>query len=213
MGVGTRVRNSFVTGLVLLAPLAITAFVVQFVVVRVSRALDPFVSATQLTAYTANIEVVAQVLAAVLVVVAITLAGDLASHSVGIRAFEGLERAVRLVPLVRSIYFGVQQVGESLIERSAGYESVVLVEYPREGIYSIGFVTNDSPRNARLTAGEDLYNVFLPHSPNPTAGSLIMAPAAEIHEVDISVGRGLRLLVTTGLGVDDIEDLPEEVTR
>lgn len=213
MGVGTRLRNGFVAGLVLLAPLAVTVFVVQFVFAHVSRALNPLVSATRLTVYTANIQVVAQVLAAVLVVVAIALVGDLASRSVGKYAFGGLERAVRLVPLVRSVYFGVQQVGESLVERRSGYESVVLVEYPREGVYAIGFVTNDSPGSARQTTGERLYNVFLPNSPNPTAGSLIMVPAADVHEVDISVGRGLRLLVTTGLGVDDVDDLPVETRR
>ncbi|WP_251342378.1 DUF502 domain-containing protein [Haloplanus halophilus] len=211
MSLSGRLRASFVTGLLLVAPLAVTVFVLQFVFVRTTGLLDPLVRATRLTNYTGNVQVVAQLLAALSIAAAITLLGYLASRRLGERLFGGFERAVRLVPLVRTVYFGVRQVSESLAQRSAGYDAVVLVEFPREGVYAVGFVTNEAPRAARRATNEDLHTVFLPNSPNPTAGTLALVPAADVHEVDMSVRRGLRLLVTTGLSVDDVDELPAEV--
>lgn len=215
MSVLTRVRNSFIAGVLLVAPLAVTVFVLQFVFSRLAGALNPIVRATRLTSYTANIEIVAQVLAAVSLALLIAALGDLASRSLGQRMFGSFERGVRLVPLVRTVYFGVRQVSESLVEPTAGFESVVLVESPRTGLYSVGFVTNGGPRAARDATDEDLYTVFVPNSPNPTAGRLLLVPGEEIHEVDMSVRQGIRLLVTTGLGADalDEEELPEGVAR
>ncbi|MFB6155804.1 MAG: DUF502 domain-containing protein [Haloferacaceae archaeon] len=212
MSITGRLRTSFVTGLLLVAPLAVTAFVLQFVFARVTGVLNPVVSATRLTTYTGDIEFVAQLLAAVLVALTITALGYLASWSLGQRLFGGFERGVRLVPLVRTVYFGVRQVSESLSQRSDGYERVVLVEYPRAGSYAIGFVTNDAPRPARSAVDEKLYTVFVPNSPNPTGGRLLLVPDSEMRELDMSVRRGLRLLVTTGLSTDE-EELPEGVAR
>lgn len=210
-----RIRNSFLAGILVVAPLAVTVFVLQFVFTRLTGLLNPIVKATRLTNYTANIEIVAQLLAALLLALFIALLGDLASRKLGKRMFGSFERGVKLVPLVRTIYFGVRQVSESLVERSAGFESVVLVESPREGLYSIGFVTNEGPDEARETTGQSLYSVFLPNSPNPTAGRLLLVPNEEVYEVDMSVRRGIGLLVTTGLGTDDLdeEQLPEGIVE
>jgi len=191
----------------------VTLFVLQFTFGRLTGALRPVVRTTGLVQYTANSELVAQLVAAVLVASFITLLGYIASRSLGSRLFGGIERGVRLVPLVRVIYFGVRQVGESLVHRSEGYESVVLVEHPREGIYSVGFVTNRGPRPARVAVDEDLYSVFLPNSPNPTAGELRLVPAADVNELDLGVRKALRLLVTTGLSVDDLDDSVEREIR
>lgn len=215
MSLGARLRNNFIAGLLLVAPLAVTLFVLQFVFRQVTGVLNPVVTATRLTNYTANIQLVAQLLAAVLLAVLITLIGFVASRSVGQRLFGSFERGVRLVPLVRTVYFGVRQVSESLTEGAEAYERVVLVEYPRPGTYMIGFVTNEAPRSVARTVDGALYSVFLPHSPNPTVGKLLMVSETEMRELDMSVRRGLRLVVTTGLSVepDDIEELPEGVAR
>jgi uncharacterized membrane protein len=98
------------------------------------------------------------------------------------------------------------------MERSTGYDRVVLVEYPIEGSYVVGFVTNSGP-SATATAvgdGESVYTVFLPNSPNPTAGQLLLLRESDLTDVDMSVRQGLRLLVTTGLSVEDVaDDLPD----
>jgi uncharacterized membrane protein len=206
-------RSSFVAGLALIAPLIVTIVALQFLLNWLTRLIDPVVQGTQLVRYTANIEVVAQLLAAALVLLFITLLGYLAQRSLGERLFGWLDRGVGLVPLVRVVYSSVRQVSNALMERSNRYESVVLVEYPREGVYVIGFVTGDGPEEVSAVAGEETYNVFLPNSPNPTGGRLLLVPGDQVHEVDISVRRGIRLLVTTGIAEreGDVADLREEV--
>jgi uncharacterized membrane protein len=212
MDLVARVRSSFVAGLLLVAPLAVTLFVLQFVFTRLTGLIRPLV--VQLrpiiseTLGADDVTLVAQLFAALTVVAVITGLGYLASISLGQRLFGGFERGLRLVPLVRTVYFGVRQVSESLTERADGYESVVLVEFPRRGSYSIGFVTNEAPGATRDATGEELYTVFVPNSPNPTAGALVMLPETDVHEVDMSVRRGIRLLVTTGLSADDETDVP-----
>jgi uncharacterized membrane protein len=203
--------------MLLLLPLAVTVFVFQFIFDRVTPIIRPLVVRIepQLQAPLGSDDVtfVAQVVSAVLIVLLIIVVGDLASRDFGRRLFGSFERGVELVPVVRTVYFGVRQVAESLTERNSRYESVVLVEFPREGLYSIGFVTNESPRQVRAVADDSAVNVFVPNSPNPTAGALVMLPADDVYEVDMSVRRGIRLLVTTGLSVDDIDEdeLPERV--
>jgi uncharacterized membrane protein len=103
---------------------------------------------------------------------------------------------------------GVRQVANALTEQSSRYESVVAVEYPREGVYTLGFVTGDGPRQLESVAGGETDNVFLPNSPNPTGGRLLIVPAKQVHQVDVSVRRGIRLLMTTG-----IAEKAEEVVR
>jgi uncharacterized membrane protein len=112
------------------------------------------------------------------------------------------------VPLVRVIYSSVRQVSEALLEGEHRYESVVLVEYPGDGIYSLGFVTNDGSPPVDDAVGEPIVNVFVPHSPNPTAGHLILVPEDELRRVDMSVRKALRMLVTTGMAQDERDELP-----
>ncbi|WP_074792601.1 DUF502 domain-containing protein [Haloferax larsenii] len=213
MGVWSRLQSSFVTGLVLVTPLAVTVFVLQFAFNRVATTIRPVVRqvnpvVAEVLSYSGDIVLISQVLSALVIAATITFVGYLASMSLGQRLFGSFERGVRLLPLVRTIYFGVRQVSESLTEPTAGYDRVVLVEYPREGLYSLGFVTNDAPSAVTNEVGEELLTVFVPHSPNPTAGALIVVSPDEIQELDMPVRRGLRLLVTTGLSVDDPETLP-----
>lgn len=210
MGLLARARTSFVAGLVLITPLAVTLFVLRFVFARLAVVLDPIVRATGLTAYTANVDMVAELLAAVLLVLFITALGYTTSRSVGKRLFGGFERTIRVLPVVRTVYFGVRGVAESLTTRDERFERTVLVEYPREGLYRIGFVTNDGPAAVAAATGTETVAVFLPNSPNPTAGTLVMVAPDDCHELDMSVRRGLRLVVTTGLN-GDAAALPEDV--
>lgn len=217
MNLATRVRNSFITGLFFVAPLAVTLFVLQFAFEWVTTTIRPVVRqvqpilATTLN-YSGDLVLAAQVFSAVLIALAITLVGYLASKSIGQRLFGGFERGVRLIPLVRTIYFGVRQVSESLTESTESYDRVVLVEYPRERHWMLGFVTNESPRRIEQAAGEDLFTVFVPHSPNPTVGKLMMVPEDRLWDIDMSVRRGFRIIVTTGLSAEDMpDDLPPGV--
>jgi uncharacterized membrane protein len=207
MALVDRFRRSFLTGIVLLTPLAVTVYVLQLLVGWSLPLIDPLVRETRLTNYTANVPFLAELLAVVGIVVSITIVGALAQWSVGQRLFGTAGRIVYLVPLVSTIYGSVRQVANSLVERSTRYERVVLVEYPREGCYSIGLVTGDAPATAK-TGDEPYYTVFLPNSPNPTAGRLVILPESDLEETEMSVRAGLRLVITTGMTGEADQTLP-----
>lgn len=200
-------RQSFVAGLILLAPLVVTVYVLRVLALWSLTVVNPLVRGTRLTQYTANIELVAQVVAVVLIVTAVTLLGFAARWSVGRRLFGRVGRVVNIVPLVNVIYAGVRQVATALVERETAYDRAVLVEYPREDNYAVGFVTGESPTAVEAVTGEPALNVFLPNSPNPTGGRLVVLPVSQVHEIDLSVRRALRLVVTTGIG-DEAPALP-----
>jgi uncharacterized membrane protein len=213
MNIRTELRNSFVAGLILVAPLAVTLVVLQFAFTRLAGVLDPVVKEAELVSLTANIHLLAQVLAAVIIVVVITLLGFLAQRSGGERAVDAFDRLISLIPLVSVVYTGVRQVSDALTERDTRFQRVVLVEYPRLGVYSLGFVTGEGPDVAADVSGESTSTVIVPHSPNPTVGHLIVVPDSTLHETDISVRRAVRMLVTTGVAesADDLARLQKEV--
>ncbi|MDF9745254.1 DUF502 domain-containing protein [Natrinema salsiterrestre] len=200
MNVSAAIKSSFIAGLILVAPLVVTLYVLRFLVNWTVRFVDPVVDAAGLTRYTANVEIVAQLLAVAVILAAIVALGFLAQRSVGRHLFGNVGRLVNVVPLVSTIYSSVRQVADALVERRTAYESVVLVEYPREDVYMIGLVTGESPEAVADFAGGDVYNVFLPNSPNPTGGKLVLLSEDQVHEIDMSVRRGMRLIVTTGMG-------------
>lgn len=205
-------RNSFLAGLVLVAPLFITIVALQFVFGWLTGFVDPLVQASGLLELTGNNELVAQVLALGILVGAIVFVGFITQWSLGERVFGGVDRAINFIPLVRVIYTSVRQVSDSLMSQQSRFESVVLVEYPREGLYTLGFVTNDSPQPVQTETGP-AYNVYFPNSPNPTNGLLVMVPEEEITEIDMSPRRGIRLLVTTGMAetTDDLDALEDQL--
>ena len=217
MKLTNTLKSSFVAGVILITPLAVTLYVLYVVVNWSLQFVNPLVESTRLIQYTANIEVVAQIVAVVSILAGISLLGYLAQKSLGKQLFGSVGRVVNLVPLVSVIYGSVRQVANSLVERRTNYEGVVLVEYPREGIYSIGLVTGESPDTVEHYAEEEVYNVFLPNSPNPTAGRLVLLPETEVHELDMSVRQGMRLIVTTGMNGESaptaLEALPDDATE
>ena len=199
MSIGDAVKRSFVAGLILVAPLVVTVYVIRILTNWTIQFVNPLVEGTRLTNYTANNPLAAQTLAVVAVLAAIVVLGYLAQQSVGRQLFGNVGRIVNVIPLVNVIYGSVRQVANSLVDRDEAYESVVLVEYPRDGIYSIGLVTGDTPIDVAGFGDEPVYNVYFPNSPNPTGGRLVLVPESDIHETDMSVRAGMRMLVTTGV--------------
>ena len=207
-----RLRNSFITGLILIAPLVITIIVLQFLLGWLTGFVSPVVDAINLAQVTGNIEFLAQLLALAILVLLILLLGLFAQWGLVDRFSGGFGRVISVIPMVRVIYASVRQISNSLMSSGSRYESVVLVEWPRKGTYAIGFVTAESPGPVQTITGE-AYNVYIPNSPNPTNGHLMMLPDEEVHEIDMSVRRGIRLMVTTGMAEtsEDLEELEAEV--
>jgi len=208
MTLRTAVRNSFITGLVLIAPLLITVYILQVLSGVVFSAIEPVVQESNLEQYTANVELVAQLIAIVAIVITIVALGFLAQRKIGQRLFGSLGRFVAVVPVVRTIYTAVRQISGSFTSGETSFDSLVLVEFPRMGVYAVGLVTGKSPAAVREVTGEPTRNVFLPSSPNPAGGRLVFVPETQIHEVDMSVREGLGIIMTTGAGREQTDTLP-----
>ncbi|MDY6765610.1 MAG: DUF502 domain-containing protein [Halobacteria archaeon] len=203
------VRNSFIAGLALVAPLAITIFVLRFIFNWITDFIEPFIELMGLRSLTAE-EIVAQGLGVLILIFLLTILGYIATKSLGRRFFREFDEIMARLPLVSTIYSSVRQVSNALMDRRNRFESVVLVEWPRSEIYALGFVTNDSHKAIQKAVGKRMYNVYIPTSPNPTGGFLAMIPEDRIKRLDMSVRAGIQMLVTTGITdeeVDEIQDL------
>jgi len=211
MGAWTALRRSFVAGIVLLIPLLVTLYILQFLAGFALRFVDPVVQNADLEGYTGDVELLARTIAVALIVVAVTVVGYVAQRPVGQRLFGSLGRIVSIIPIVSTVYSTVRQMANSFSSAETSYDSLVLVEFPRKDLYAIGLVTSESPRAVKEVAGSNARNIFLPSSPNPAGGRLVMVPEEEIHEVDLSVRQGMRMLMTTGVGVNESMPVPDSI--
>lgn len=199
MGLSNTLRSSLVAGIALVAPLVVTVVALQLVFGWLEGALDPIVDGIGLRG--AGPEIVAELIALGILLSLVAALGYVAQRRLGAYVFGALDRVLGAVPVVSVVYNGVRGVSNALTRGENRFESVVRVEYPREGIYSFGFVTAETPE----TVAEGTYNVYIPNSPNPTQGRLVFVPADRLEPVDMRVSQALRLLVTTGL-TDDREE-------
>ncbi|MFH0763572.1 MAG: DUF502 domain-containing protein [Candidatus Omnitrophota bacterium] len=132
--------------------------------------------------------------------VTILAVGFIATNFLGKKLFKLFEGWFLKIPFIRKIYPAARQIVDSFISRKGpAFKKVVLVEYPSRGIWSVGFITNDSFREANEKLGQELVHVFIGTAPNPLTGSLILVPKRDIKILDISVEEGIKLIVSGGI--------------
>jgi uncharacterized membrane protein len=205
MGLSETVKKSLIAGIALIAPLVVTLFAVTLIFGWLRGILNPIIEETGLVSLAGNIEIVAEIGALLILLVGITLLGYLAQRSGGARLFDLFDRVIGIIPMVSVVYSSVRQVSDALVKRESRYERVVLVEYPRDDLYVLGFVTSESPDAVNDALGTEAYNVYIPNSPNPTQGRFMLVPTDQTIDLDMSVSRSVRLLVTTGIAEDQAE--------
>jgi len=192
-------RRYLISGLLVWVPLAVTIFVVRLMVDVMDRTLVLIPLAYRpenLLGF--NIPG----LGVVLTFVVLLVSGFLVANIFGRAIFVGWERLLSRIPLVRSIYSAVKQVAETLLSDSGqGFKKVMLLEYPRKGIYSLCFVTARDLGEISQRLDEDLTCVFVPTTPNPTSGFIMMVPNAELIELDMEVDAAFRMIVSLGVVV------------
>ena len=211
MRLWAALKRSFVAGIVLLIPLLITLYILQILVGFALQFIDPIVQNADLEGFTGDVELLARVIAVTLILVAVTAIGYVAQRPLGQRLFGSLGRIVSIIPIVRTIYSTVRQLSTSFSGSENSYDSLVLIEFPRKGMYAIGLVTSQSPVAVEDVAGESVSNIFLPSSPNPASGRFVMVPDSQVHEVDLSFRQGMRLLMTTGASGRNAPEIPESI--
>jgi len=137
-------------------------------------------------------------------VLILILTGVFAANLFGRKLVDFWEAILGRIPLVRTIYSSVKQVLETLFtSNNESFRRVVLIEYPRKGIWSLGFQTNEALAAAREASGNDLVSVFVPTTPNPTSGFIIMLPSEDINLLDISVEDGFKFIISMGVIVPE----------
>lgn len=196
-----KIRNIFITGLFAIIPIYFTFVLLGFLFTKLDNILSPLIS--KLLIYL-NVPIPEGfhipglgILATVIIIFA---TGLFTTNFFGKKVVEVGERTLTKIPLVSSIYFSAKQLIEAFSMSSKGaFRQVVLIEYPRRGIYSMGFVTSDAYNGIRNLTGEDLVNIFIPTTPNPTSGLLIMVPQKDVTYLPINVDEGIKLIISGGI--------------
>ena len=202
-----NLRNAFFTGLLLLAPLAITWWVFAWLFESIGGAVKPLffqiISFPEELQAHRGLAIVWNILATLLVIALITGLGWLSRHLLG-RYFGALaERFFLTIPGFNAVYTTVKQiVGTFSTANRSLLSKVVLLEYPRKGLWTIAFLTskNRGEPQARIPGpvGQEIWTIFVPTTPNPTGGFLLMVPRAEVIELEMSVGEGMKMVISGG---------------
>jgi uncharacterized membrane protein len=137
-------------------------------------------------------------LALALAVALISGVGLLARYYIGKRIIHWLDNAMMNIPLLNKFYGAIKQVNDAFSGSKSSFKTVVLVEFPRAGAYSVGFLTSDDNVEASRKIGEQLVSVFIPTTPNPTSGFLVLVPADKVTKLDMSVADGVKYIVSLG---------------
>ncbi|MFN2371542.1 MAG: DUF502 domain-containing protein [Candidatus Krumholzibacteriia bacterium] len=184
-------RKHFLTGLLAVAPLAITLWILWLVYGRVSSTMRPWLQ--RLPGLSETYPDFFLTFAGVVVFfLLIVLVGLLTRSLFGLALLRLVERAVQRIPVVKSMYSGTKQIASVFLQdKRTAFQRVVLFEYPRPGIFSVGLVTRDEAANP-------LVNVFLPTTPNPTSGFLLLVPREDLREVRVSVEEAIKIIVSGG---------------
>lgn len=189
-------RSNFITGLLVLAPLAITGYIVYRLFVWV----DHLLGATLRGGYIRPGGVPGLGFLTVLVIITVT--GAVANNFLGRQLGAAFESMLLRVPVLRGVYVTLKEIGEAVLsDRKTAFQKVVLVEYPRPGLYSIGLVTGDAPRTFDEASGQELRGVFIPTTPNPTTGPLIYCTEVQMIPTTLRVEQAIKMVVSGGVVV------------
>ncbi|WP_211219678.1 DUF502 domain-containing protein [Nevskia ramosa] len=184
-------RQWFFAGLLIWVPLAATLLVIRFLI----GLLD-----TSLLLIPPSLRPDFPGLGVFLSVGLVFGTGALAANYLGGRLLHWAEEMLFRIPLVRTLYGGVKKLAETLFSReSTAFKRVVLIEWPRAGLWTIGFQAGDPLKVVREATGQDLIPVFVPTTPNPTGGFIMQVPAAELKFLDVTVEEGMRYIISLGV--------------
>lgn len=195
------IRTGFISGFILLAPVGVTLFILQILITRIGRPTRDFFFffidrqlLDQLWFST-----LLDIISFFIVICLITLLGWFSRLLIGRFVVNRLDRLVSNVPLIRNIYLTVKQIIDTFSQQQkAIFQQTVLFEYPRPGIWAIGFMTSDSKGEIQTRTSDEVINVFLPTTPNPTSGFLLMIPRKDIVFLDMAIGDAMKVIISGG---------------
>jgi uncharacterized membrane protein len=208
-------RNAFLSGALMLAPLWVTIWAFTAIIGFVGGTFRPLYEHT-LPQSLQRIPFLWDLLTTIAVILIVTVLGYLSNYVFGKYFLSIGERAIQRIPGIGAVYNSVKQIVATFGTQNRNlFNKVVLVEFPRKGVWTLGFLTNKQQGEPHSLAGTETWTVFVPTTPNPTSGFLIMLPRHEIMELDMSVGDGMKMIISGGAVVPPwpaVQKL-EEVTK
>lgn len=190
--IALRLRNYFVAGVVVLIPIGFTLYLSKFLINISAKLIPSGINPNSYLAYSIpGLEIF-------LTIIFITLIGGLSLSFLGKKFLQIINDLFKRIPILRTIYSALGQMTESFTNQEGNKKSVVLVEYPRKGSWAVGFATKENQGEIRNKTNKDLINVFVPTTPNPTSGFLLMFPKEEVIYLDMNFEEASKFIVSAG---------------
>ena len=187
-----RIRNNFIAGVVVLIPIGITVYFTLFIVSISSKILPKEINPNHYLPYDIpGVEII-------IAVASITLIGWLSLSFIGKKLLNLLNNILKRIPILRTIYSAIVQMTETFTKGDEKKKSVVLVEYPRKGSWAVGFATKENSGEIANRTKKNLVNVFVPTTPNPTSGFLLMFPKEDVIYLDLTFEEASKFIVSAG---------------
>ena len=194
------VRNKFITGILTLLPIYITYLLLRFII-----GIAPDIPYLRTITFFSNNEILANIIEFIGALVVIFIIGLVVSNVIGKRLFTFFESIMEKVPLISTIYTSSRQIMQTLTMPSKGsFKQVVLIEYPRKGLWTLAFVTAYS----KSKSGEQYVHIFLPTTPNPTSGFMLFVKEKDLRQSGLSIEEGLKTLISGGMVAPENNQLP-----
>ncbi len=188
-----RLRNYFITGIVVLIPIGLTLYLTKFIIELSSKLLPRELNPNFYLPFNIpGLEII-------VTIIFITIIGGLSLSFIGKKILQIFNDLLKRIPILRTIYSAIGQLTETFApQKRSQKKSVVLIEYPRKGIWAVGFATKDNEGEISEKTQSELVNVFVPTTPNPTSGFLLMFPKNEIKYLDMTFEEASRFIVSAG---------------
>lgn len=191
-------RNAFISGVFLLAPLIVTVWAFGKIVDIIGGSFWPIYQ-EYLPDSLQKLSFVWHLLTTIVVLLLVTAFGFLSNYVFGKFFFSITERAILRIPGVGTVYQSIKQIVATFGSQNRNvFSKVVMVEFPRKGVWAIGFLTNKAQGEAQSAIGPEIWTVFMPTTPNPTSGFLLLLPKQDIIELDMTVGDGMKMIISGG---------------
>ncbi|KAA0259307.1 DUF502 domain-containing protein [Deferribacter autotrophicus] len=206
-------RNTFIAGIFTVLPIIVTYFFLSFVFNKFSGFLIPYLRiGVRYIPLQFNVaESWLRLISFVLMMLIIFLIGLFTKNYLGSKFLYLLDKTFKNIPFVKTIYTSTKQIIDAFqTSKGANFKKVVLLEYPRKGIYSLGFVTKDTSDFFNNLVNDECYNIFIPTTPNPTSGFILIVPKKDVIELNITIEDSIKFVISAGLvSPDMIKDKDE----
>ncbi len=189
-------RNYFITGVVVLIPIGFTLYLTKFIIGVSSKIIPQNINPNNYLPYAIpGLEIIISV-------IIITIVGGLSLSFLGKRILKFIDDLFKRIPVLRTIYSAILQMTESFSNKDNNKKSVVLVEYPRKGVWAVGFATKENKGEMAEKTNKKLINVFVPTTPNPTSGFLLMFPSDEVIYLNMTFEEASKFIVSAGTSTE-----------